>query len=98
MEWGSFATESLLIVAVVMEEVSDLTEDFKQDCVSEWHGGGCLDDFWGVVVLIGGKGVVFWGILCRFQWLGVLCFSLLECGGWFFCVSWFHFLCFLCAG
>ena len=52
-----------------MEEVSDLTEDFERDSVSEWHGGGCLDD-WGVV-LIGGKGVVFWGILCRFQWLGV---------------------------
>jgi hypothetical protein len=48
LEWGSFATESLPIVAVVMEEVSDFTEDFKRDCVSEWHGDGWLDDVGGV--------------------------------------------------
>ena len=94
MEWGSFATESLPIVAVVMEEVSDLTEDFEQDSVSEWHGGGCLDNFGGVL-LIGGKGVVFFGgFFVVFSGWGFV-FSLLECGGWFFCVRGFIF-CFSC--
>jgi hypothetical protein len=48
LEWGSLVAKSLPVVAVVMEEVGNFTEDFKRDCVSEWHGDGWLDDVGGV--------------------------------------------------
>ena len=83
--------ESLPIVAVVMEEVGDFTEDFKRDCVSEWHDDGWLDDVGGC--RLDDKGGLFcWGILCRFQWLGVCVFYLLGCGGWFLCFLGFIFV------
>ena len=84
--------ESLPIVAVVMEEVGDFTEDFKRDCVLEWHGDGWLDDVGGVCLCrLDVRGVVCWGILCCFQWLGVCVFCLLKCGGWFLCFLGFIF-------
>ncbi len=90
---------SLPIVAVVMEEVGDFTEDFKRGCVSEWHGDGWLDDVGGVCLCrLDVRGVVCWGILCCFQWVGVVCFLFVEVWRLVSVFSWFHFLCFLCAG
>ena len=83
--------ESLPIVAVVMEEVGNFTEDFKRDCVSEWHGDGWLDDVGGVDWMIRG-GCFVGGFYVVFSGWGVCVFYLLECGGWFLCFLGFIFV------
>ena len=74
-----------------MKEVGNLTENFEQDSVAEWHDG----DIWMMGCGVGGEGFVFFGGFLFFD-DGVLCFG--------FGMVWrlvsvckFHFLLFLCA-
>ena len=73
-----------------MKEVGNLTENFEQDSVAEWHDG----DIWMMGCGVGGEGFVFVEDSFFFD-DGVLCFG--------FGMVWrlvsvckFHFLLFLC--
>ena len=72
-----------------MKEVGNLTENFEQDSVAEWHDG----DIWMMGCGVGGEGFVFVEDSC-FSTTGFCVLGLVWYGGWFLFAS--FIFCFSC--